>query len=95
MNRWQFSPKARREMAAIWHYTADRWGIDQAERYIHQIEHDLSAAAAGSPLLRPFGEYLRISSGRHVCVLRQDPDGSLIVVRVLLQSQDIPARMRD
>lgn len=95
MNRWQFSPKARREMAATWHYTADRWGVDQAERYVRQIEHDLAAAAAGSPLLRPFGNYLRISSGRHVCVLRRDPDGGLIVVRVLHRSQDIPARLRD
>ncbi len=82
-------------MAAIWHYTADRWGIDQAERYIQQIEHDLSAAAAGSPLLRPFDSYLRISSGRHVCVLRRDSEGSLNVVRVLHQSQDIPARLKD
>lgn len=95
MNRWKFSPKARQEMTAIWHYTADRWGTDQAERYIRQIEHDLSAAAAGSPLLRPFGQYLRISSGRHVCVLRHDEDGSLIVVRVLHQSQDIPSRLKD
>ena len=95
MSRWDFSPKARREMAAIWHYTADRWGIDQAERYVQQIEHDLSAAAAGSPLLRPFDDYLRISSGRHVCVLRHALDGRLIVMRVLHQSQDIPARLND
>lgn len=95
MTRWQFSPKARRELAAIWHYTADRWGIDQAERYVQQIEHDLTAAAAGSPLLLPFGDYLRISSGSHVCVLRHDPGGGLIVVRVLHQSQDIPERLKD
>ncbi len=82
-------------MAAIWHYTADRWGIEQAERYINQIEHDLSAAAAGSPLLRPFGQYLRISSGRHVCVIRREPDGGLVVVRVLHQSQDVAARLND
>ena len=92
MNHWEFSPKARREMTAIWHYTADRWGIDQAVRYVQQIEHDLSAAAAGSPLLRPFGDYLRISSGRHVCVLRRNPAGGLVVVRVLHQSQDVQAR---
>ena len=82
-------------MAAIWHYTADSWGVDQAERYITQIEHDLSAAAAGSPLVRPIADYLRISSGRHVCVFRRDSEGTVVVVRVLHQSQDIPARLRD
>lgn len=95
MNRWRFSPKARQELAAIWHRTADQWGIDQAERYVRQIEHDLAAAAAGSPLLRPFEGYLRIGSGRHVCVLRRDMDGGLIVLRVLHQSQDIPTRLKD
>jgi len=80
---------------AIWQYTADHWGEDQAERYIRQIEHDLTAAAAGSPLVRPFDGYLRITSGRHVCVFRLDANGNAIVLRVLHQSQDIPARMRD
>ena len=81
-------------MAEIWHYTAAQWGIDQAERYIRQIELDLAAAAAGSPLLRPFDGYLRMSSSRHVCVLRRDSDGNLIVLRVLHQSQDIPERLK-
>ena len=95
MKSWKFSPKARQDLTAIWHYTAEQWGIAQAERYIRQIERDLSGAAAGSPLLRPFEGYLRISSGRHVCVLRREPDGDLIVLRVLHQAQDIPDRMKD
>jgi toxin ParE1/3/4 len=48
-----FSPAANRDIADIWLYTADRRGIDQADRYIRQIEHDLTAAASGSPLVRP------------------------------------------
>jgi toxin ParE1/3/4 len=95
MSDWEFSPKARREMAAIWRYTADHWGEDQAERYVRQIEHDLTAAAAGSPLARPFEGCLRIKSGSHVCVFKHEFDGKVIVLRVLHQSQDIPARLRD
>jgi len=82
-------------MIGIWQYTADRWGEDQADRYIRQIEHDLTAAAAGSPLVRPFEDYWRIASGRHVCVFRRDDRGAVIVLRVLHLSQDIPARLRD
>lgn len=93
MNRWQLSPAARRDMADIWHYTADRWGIDQAERYILQIEHDLSAAAAGSPLVRPLGRYLRIKSGHHVCVFRMDGGARAVVVRVLHERRDVATRL--
>ena len=95
MSGWEFPPRARREMIDIWHYTADHWGEDQAERYIRQIEHDLTAAAAGSPLVRRFDGYLRITSGRHVCIFRRDAEGRVIVLRVLHQSQDIPAKLRD
>lgn len=95
MTRWRLSPKARREMMGIWNYTADHWGIEQAERYIQQIEHDLSAAAAGSPLARPSGEYLRITSGRHVCIFRRDAEGNVLVMRVLHQSHDIPERLTE
>lgn len=78
-------------MMNIWNYTKDRWGTDQAERYARTIEHDLTAAAAGSPLVRQLGHYLRIKSGHHVCVLRRDAAGMIIVVRVLHERMDVEA----
>ena len=92
MRGWHLSPLALRDFTGIWHYTADRWGIEQAETYVRQIEHDLSAAAAGSPLVRPLGRHLRIKSGRHVCVLRKADDGKIIVVRVLHERMDVTAQ---
>ena len=95
MKRWRFTPAARGDMEAIWHYTADRWGIDQAERYIRQVEHDLAAAAADSPLVRPLDAYLRIKSGHHVCIFRKQPDGQIVVVRVLHERMDVKTKLGD
>ena len=76
-------------MAEIWFYTADRWGVDQADHYVQQIEHDLTAAANGSPLVRPLDRYWRIKSGHHFCVFRKDTAVRIVVVRVLHQRRDV------
>lgn len=83
MIRFTFSPAAQRDIAEIWLYTADRWGVDQADIYIQQIEHDLTAAANGSPLVRPLDRNLRIRSGHHFCVFRKNEAGRIVVLRVL------------
>ena len=90
MTRFTLRPAARRDMMGIWLYTADRWGLDQADHYVSQIEHDLAAAAGGSPLVRPIGRYLRSKSGHHVCVFRRDIANEIIVVRILHERQDVP-----
>ena len=76
-------------MAEIWFYTADRWGVDQADHYVQQIEHDLTAAANGSPLVRPLDRYWRIKSGHHFCVFHKDTADRIVVVRVLHQRRDV------
>jgi toxin ParE1/3/4 len=90
---WILSPRARRDLSDIWYYTESRWGAEQAERYTRQIEHDLTAAAAGSPLVRPFGRHLRVRSGHHLCILRRTDGGDVIVVRILHERMDVPAQL--
>jgi toxin ParE1/3/4 len=87
--RFTFSPAAKRDMAEIWFSSADRWGIDQADHYVQQIEHDLTAAANGSPLVRPLDRYWSIKSGNHFCVFRRDMAGQIIVLRVLHERRDM------
>lgn len=71
MKRWHLTPAARTDMTGIWDYTEDRWGEAQAERYVRQIEHDLTAAANGSRLIRPLDNVWRIKSGHHVCIFQK------------------------
>ena len=32
-SRWVIRPAAQTDLSDIWHYGADHWGIDQADRY--------------------------------------------------------------
>lgn len=41
-----FSPAAVADIGAIWDYTAETWGIDQADRYVDDI-HGACVALAG------------------------------------------------
>ena len=94
MIRFTLSPAAQRDMVEIWLYSADNWGIDQADSYVQQIEHDLVAAANGSPLVRPLDRYFRIKSGHHLCVFRKDADEQIVVVRVLHERMDVKTQLR-
>ncbi|MEO5598049.1 MAG: type II toxin-antitoxin system RelE/ParE family toxin [Novosphingobium sp.] len=89
MTRFVLSPKAQREIADIWLYTADRWGVDQADRYVLSIERDLESSAAGSPLVRPVDKFWRIRSGHHLCVFQPQDDGTIYVIRVLHERVDV------
>ncbi len=50
------SPRARADLGAIWDYTAERWGQEQAERYVRQIQAALEALADNPGLGRDAGD---------------------------------------
>lgn len=85
-------------MAEIWLYTADRWGVDQADAYIRQIENDIGRAVKfpemGSPATYLSAEYRKLKSGSHRVIYRHT-DAELIVMRVLHERQDVPDEIKD
>ncbi|MCL4672151.1 MAG: type II toxin-antitoxin system RelE/ParE family toxin [Sphingomonadaceae bacterium] len=93
MTNFVLSPKAQQDLAEIWLYTADRWGVEQAERYVLDIEHALDGAASGSPLVRPIDQLWRIRSGHHLCVFDRRDDGTIYVIRVLHERMDVKQQM--
>ena len=88
MTRFALTPAARRDLAQIWFYTADHWGVELADAYVIRIEGDLSSAAIGSPLVRAFEGKWRIRSGHHVCFFRKLDDGTIEVIRILHERMD-------
>lgn len=93
MTRFVLSPRAQQEIAEIWLYTADNWGVDQADHYVLGIERDLESAAAGSPLAQPIDGLWRIRSGHHLCVFEKLGDGSIYVIRVLHERMDVKRQL--
>jgi ParE toxin of type II toxin-antitoxin system, parDE len=44
--RFVLSPRAQTDLDDIWNYTADRWGLDQAETYTRDIWQRIEEVAA-------------------------------------------------
>lgn len=93
MTAWFLTPAAKRDLINVWHYTSERWGTVQAEQYVSQIEHDLMAAANGSPLVQPFDDYFRMRSGHHICIFRKRSDG-VAVLRIIHERMDVPNQLK-
>jgi toxin ParE1/3/4 len=85
------SPRAQADIADIWDYTVGRWGIDQAELYLRQIQAGIEAVAA-EPGLGASCDYIRTGYrkspvGSHMLFYRIVDDG-IDVVRVLHRRMD-------
>ncbi|GHC45368.1 type II toxin-antitoxin system RelE/ParE family toxin [Neogemmobacter tilapiae] len=80
-----FSPAAMADIAAVWDYTAEQWGADQADQYVDDIRDACRALADGRKLgrlvdLRP--GYRSCPVGAHLIFFRERA-GRLEVIRVL------------
>ncbi len=95
MIHWRLTPAARSDMRAIWRYSVKNWGIDQADKYVRQIERDLTAAAEGSPLVQRFDNFWRIKSGRHLCFFTKLENGGLEIIRILHERMDVEGQLSD
>jgi toxin ParE1/3/4 len=92
----RLTPAAARDLEAIWLHTLERWGLDQAHRYID----DLAAAfdrLATSPQLGMRCDhirrgYRRSRAGRHAIYFRVTRYG-IVVIRVLHDRMDAPRHL--
>jgi toxin ParE1/3/4 len=68
------SPRAQRDIEAIWDYTVENWGADQAESYIRAIRSAIETVAADPRRGRPCDNlgvgYRKYASGSHVIFYR-------------------------
>jgi toxin ParE1/3/4 len=90
-----FSPAAIADIGAIWDYTAETWGMDQADRYVDDIRAACVALAGGERSGRRvdvLDGYLKYPVGRHLIFFRQvgrQVGQGIVVIRVLHQSRDV------
>jgi toxin ParE1/3/4 len=91
MSRFVLSPRARADLDGIWHYTARKWGIDQAERYLRRIAEAVAliteTPTIGQNCDNVRDGYRKYPVGSHVLFYREINDG-VDVVRVLHQQMD-------
>ncbi len=93
MSHYVLSPRAGRDLSDIWDYSAEQWGVAQADRYIRLITTACEALATGHVTGRSADTirtgYFRYGVGSHVLFYRPQPQGGIAIVRVLHQRMDV------
>ena len=91
MNRYVLSPRAQSDLEEIWSYTESRWGFDQAETYIRELQRHIETVAAhpasGKPCPEVRAGYHKYRAGSHFLFYRIT-SGGVDVVRVLHERMD-------
>lgn len=91
MSSIALSRRAKADLDEIWEYSAERWGEEQADRYVENLRHAIeklaSSPSRGRREVYREIEYVKQTSGSHVVYCRATPRG-LRVVRILHQRMD-------
>ncbi len=83
---YRLAPEAKRDLEAIWLYTLEEWGLEQANRYTDELT-DVFAQLAVRPQLGTACDHIRTGYsrsrvGRHVVYYRMTEYG-IAVIRIL------------
>ena len=92
------TPKAESDLVEIWVYTCHEWGLDQADTYLDQLEEGMKQLVHHSSLGTDYAHVLpgyRRLQVEHHAVFYKVLEAELLVVRVLHEGMDAPARLLD
>jgi toxin ParE1/3/4 len=74
VSRYVLSPAARADLERIWDYTCERWGNDQAEEYVREIQRAVERIVDNPMIGRACDEvrpgYRRHAVGSHALYYR-------------------------
>lgn len=96
MKSFALSPAARSDVDEIWNYTAARWGVAQAERYIGEIRDacfDLAAGRRVSQRVALREGFRKVGVGSHILFFKTNDAGDIAIVRILHKSMDVDSRL--
>jgi len=95
---YRLTSEAASDIKDILDYTLDRWGADQAEKYVRQLEqclHDLvSGSRSGKGASDEMPE-VRVVHCEHHYIFYITQDSMLAVVAILHEAMDLVSRLRE
>lgn len=98
MTALRLRPRAVRDLEQIWTWTAERFGLAQAERYVTAIRDTCTALASGTISGTDISDlrrgYRKVRTGRHLIFFRSEGDGRIEVVRILHERMDPASHLR-
>ena len=91
--QYLLSPAAQADLEQIWDYTHDRWGVDQAEDYLRELQRAINRTAANPRIGRACDEirpgYRKLAAGSHTLFYRVTGEDLIDIVRILHQRMDV------
>ena len=90
------TPKAESDLIGIWVYTRDEWSTDPADQYLDKLEEGMKRLIDHPSL---GADYAHVSPGyrrlqvEHHSVFYKLEKSEVLVVRVLHETMDAPARL--
>ncbi|WP_048307061.1 type II toxin-antitoxin system RelE/ParE family toxin [Halomonas sp. PR-M31] len=98
MLKLNITPKAESDLIGIWIYTCEEWSVDQADKYLDQLETGMKQLinylSLGTNYAHVLPGYRRLQVEHHA-VFYQVLGPEVLVVRVLHEDMDAPVRLLD
>lgn len=95
---YRLTSEAASDIKGILDYTLDRWGAEQADKYVLQIEQCLHGLVSGQRSGKQFGDALpeiQVFRCEHHYIFYSIQDDLLAVVAILHEAMDLLARLRE
>ena len=90
------TPKAESDLIGIWVYTSEEWGTDQADQYLDELEEGMKRLidhpSLGADYAHVLPGYRRLQVEHHAVFYKLEKS-EVLVVRVLHETMDAPARL--
>lgn len=98
MSSFTVSKAAHTDIRSIARYTQDTWGRDQRRRYLDGLNEKFEMLAAAPEMAaerRDFRPPVRIHHYEKHLIIYVISGSGILIVRVLHQSQDVPAQLSE
>ena len=95
-HKYKLLPEAEKDLENIWHYTVQKWGVEQALLYIDQLDGAFQLLADTPLLSREYKEFnppVHIHHHEKHLIVYLVEQTQILIVRVLHETMDIGAQL--
>lgn len=93
MRPFLLTAAARKDIIDIGHFTAEKWGKRQRDKYLKQLDDAFKLLSRQPDIGRDAEDikpgYKKFSQGSHVIFYRSGTESKIIVIRILHNSMDV------
>ncbi|MEX1666636.1 type II toxin-antitoxin system RelE/ParE family toxin [Zhongshania arctica] len=94
----EITPEAESDLVDIWVYTCNEWGVDQADKYLDQLERGINQLIDYPELGLDYSHvlpgYRQLHQEHHLVFYRLEKH-YILIVRVLHENIDAPRRLAE